>query len=473
MDFLITSYDIHQGYPLIVFYAIGLAGFLLVVVRPYWAFLFAVFCLAARNFHYAVFTRVPSLGMYCNLNDLLVWIALLAMVRLAFQERDLWAPRILVAILAIIFIGAFQSLYEYGFIVHVQRSIWAVAIFPAMFLVAANIVSSPGKARQFYWALLAGALVAACQHLLFIDYQFANNGPLAQESDIRTISYLGSGGVYLAVSSIFLDIRRLVQRWLSGLIWLGVIVLIVLSNVLSFTRGLYVGAAFSIIGVWLTTSWQESRVLYRSASALFCLFLVIACTITISGTLFPELNLEGMVTKKMSFLEHRDVFDKAYATREQGLETETDLWLDGSIIWGVGTALPPSLVKGTNASVDVTGALGHVAFSTYLVHFGLVGLLVFGVLLPLMTIKTGNMLFRGHSRDYIGAVALAAMAISFFDVATLLTSNHYLTATTQVPGLIYGALWGLVRAETSHKEGILVKPKPKTFNMKAKKYVSP
>jgi hypothetical protein len=38
------------------------------------------------------------------------------------------------------------------------------------------------------------------------------------------------------------------------------------------------------------------------------------------------------------------------------------------------------------------------------------------------------------------------MALGFFDVFTLLSSNHYLASTSQVPGLIYGALWGLSRS---------------------------
>ena len=472
MEFLVTAYSM-KGYPLIVFYAIGLTGFLLVVFRPYWAFLFAVFCLAARNFQAAVFTRSPLLGQYCNLNDLLMWIGLLALLRLAFQERELWAPKILVAILAINFFGAFDSLFEYGFIAHVQRSLWAAAIFPTMFLVAANLVSSQEKARYFYWALFTGALLAAIQHLFLVDSQINVRGASAGEFDIRSISYIFSGGIFLAVSAIFINVRRLVLRPLIGLIWLGGIGLIALSYLLSFTRTLWVGTAVSVLGVWLVTSWQSrqiSRVFSRSIYAVFALFLVIACTFTISAALFPHLDLEGMVMKRLDFLEHRDVFDKSYETREQGFRTEINLWLEGSMLWGVGTTMPPALAeasipgKGERADLNI-GALGHVGLSSYLARFGLLGLIVYGLLLPLLTIKAGKIIYSEHRRDYTGALALAAMALGFYDMATIFSSNHYLGATSHIPGLIYGALWGLSRRELAPRNVVLMKPKPRTFHL--------
>jgi hypothetical protein len=468
MEFLVTAYSM-KGYPLIVFYAIGLTGFLLVGSRPYWAFLLAVFCLAARNFQAAVFTRAPLLGEYCNLNDLLMWIGLLAMVRLTFQERDLWAPKILLAILAINLLGAVDSLTEYGFSAHVQRSLWGAAIFPAMFLVGANLVSSQEKARYFYWALFAGALMAAIQHLFLVDAQINVKGASGGEFDIRSISYVFSGGIFLAVSAIFINVRRLVLRPLIGLIWLGGIGLIALSYVLSLTRTLWVGATFSVLGVWLVTSWQSrqiSRVLSRSIYAVFSLLLVIGCIFTISKALFPQLGLEDMIWKRLDFLAHRDVFDKSYETREWAFETEMKLWLEGSLVWGLGTAMPPalaeeSIIPGKNS----VGALGHVGFSSYLARFGLLGLLVYWVLLPLMTIKTGNRLLREHSRDYIGALALAALALSFYDLATIFSSNHYLGATSHLAGLIYGALWGLSRRGLAQRNLVLIQPQPRTYHL--------
>jgi hypothetical protein len=76
-----------------------------------------LFCLSARNFHAAVYTRTEFLGPYLNLNDLLLWIAFFAMVTELFKKgKALWMPKILLAIFALLLIGDLQSLFKYGFI---------------------------------------------------------------------------------------------------------------------------------------------------------------------------------------------------------------------------------------------------------------------------------------------------------------------------------------------------------------------
>ena len=108
-------------------------------------------------------------------------------------------------------------------------------------------------------------------------------------------------------------------------------------------------------------------------------------------------------------------------------------------------------------SAESTGALNHVAFSSYLAHYGLIGLITYGLLLPFLTIKVGRRYYLQHKHDFGGAIAVTVMALAFFDLFTLLSSNHYLGPTSQVPGLIYGAMWGLSRSpgvnSTKHRSG--------------------
>jgi len=140
MEFLKTQTQItHIGYPLIIFYLITFIGFILIIIRPYYAFLFSLFCLSAKNFHAAVFTRTPFFGPYLNLNDLLLWLSFFGMIFELLKRRRIYIPKILLAIFGLLIIGDLQSLIKYGFIEEVFRRIWQTAIFPVLFLVSANI----------------------------------------------------------------------------------------------------------------------------------------------------------------------------------------------------------------------------------------------------------------------------------------------------------------------------------------------
>ncbi len=155
-----------------------------------------------------------------------------------------------------------------------------------------------------------------------------------------------------------------------------------------------------------------------------------------------EVNLTETIDERADFLRYEDSFEEAYQTRETGMETELSLWKNGTILWGVGASYPPELM---DSNIESIGAIGHVAYSVYLAHFGLIGLLVYGIFLPYFTIKVGRRYMIFHKQDYGGVIALTAMALAFFDVFTLLSSNHYIASTSQVQGLIYGAFWGLTR----------------------------
>jgi hypothetical protein len=159
--------------------------------------------------------------------------------------------------------------------------------------------------------------------------------------------------------------------------------------------------------------------------------------------LLKGVDLQSSIDERVDFIRYEDAFDEAYQTRETGMETELELWQSGTFIWGVGASYPPSLLQ---SSREETGALGHVAFSTYLAHFGLIGFLAYGVFLPLLTILVGRRYYFQHRDDMGGVIAVTAMALALFDFFTLLSSNHYLASSTHVQGLIYGSLWGLSRS---------------------------
>lgn len=439
MDFLTATSQYSQlVYPLIIFYLIGIIGIILVIFRPYWAFLFALFCLAARNFHAAVFTRIPIFGPYVNLNDLLLWIAIFAMFfELIRTKKMLWMPKILFAIFLLVFIGDVQSLFKYGTEEHVLRRIWSTAIFPILFLVSANMVKNEERARFFYWALFLGAVFAAVQHMFFImTATFSEMS--AGEAEIRTISYIMSGGYFLIISSFFTQSDKNLKRFKIIFYYIG-IALIALSYILSLTRGFYVIGLVSLIIMPFVI--KEKHVLSKGA---YKLAVISIASLFLVNILLPNLDMKGILNKRFESFVYKGTFLKSYETRLIGQQTELELWMDGILIFGEGSSLP---FEYEFSETEITGALYHVAYSTYLAHYGLIGLFIYGILLPIGTIFVARRYYLKYMMDYEGKIALIAIACALFDIFALPWSHHHLFAMTHVSGLIYGAIWGLYRTE--------------------------
>ncbi len=452
--------DQFQGYPVEVFYLAALIGVVLLLVRPRWALPFIVFGLAVRHFHMAAFTRIPALGEYLNLNDLFLWIGVAAIFRLIIGNRRLWAPNILLAIFGILVLGTFQVLFQYGFNRDVLQEIWRAWIFPIAFLVSANLVRDSQDARFFFWALFLGALGAALTHLLFIQFRIETYG--ASLVYMRTISFGMSGGIFLVVSAFFVDMRKVFRNSRLFLFWIVGVSIIAISYLLSFTRTWWVGAFLAGIALGILFYRERAKTPYRLGYSLVLLVVMVLAFGLINKLFLPGVNLTNTIDERADFVRYEDTFEDAYQTRESGMETELGMWKNGTIIWGVGASYPPSIME---ASIAETGAVGHVAYSVYLAHFGLIGLFVYGLLLPYLTIKVGRRYYLHHPYDLGGAIAITAMALAFFDFFTLLSSNHYIASTSQVQGLIYGALWGLshsssLKAAESSPVKIMVKKQP-------------
>ena len=262
-------------------------------------------------------------------------------------------------------------------------------------------------------------------------------------SGIRTISFLASGGLFLVVSAFFIDMRQYLKNSYLFIFWLAGIPLIAMSYILSLTRTIWVGGAMAAAAMFILFYRDERKILSRLGYSVILLASILLIFKLANFLFLPGVNVAEGIDERVGFMRHEDTFEQEYQSRETGMETELELWRNSSIIWGVGACYPPSLAEET---MDVTGALGHVAFSTYLAHFGLIGLFTYGLLLPFLTIRVGRRYYLKHKHDFGGVIAVTAIALSFFDFFTLVSSVQYLIPTTHVMGLIYGALWGLSRS---------------------------
>lgn len=436
MEFLTTPTQYsHIGYPLIFWYGCAIIGLILIFIRPWWAFLFSVFCLSARNFHAAVFTRTPFFGPYMNLNDLLIWISLLGIIFVVLKKEKIYIPKILIAIFIILIIGNLQSLVNYGLIEEVLRRIWQPAIFPLTFLISANMVKDERKACLFYWTLYFGALTAVLQHMIFLG------NALYSGTQMRTISYISSGGLFLLIGGIFESPFKKSDVFRNILYYTG-LTLIGISYILSLTRGIYVAGLCTliIINFFIIKKAKIKKVFNVVILAILVIFL--------NKIFFPQLDIINIVRERFKSFVYPETFNKAYQSRLIGSQTEIDIWLDSPIILGVGNVLPYEI--GYKGYDPETGALYHVAYSTYLAHYGIIGLLIYAILLPYLTIKVAMKLYREHLFQYCKIIGLIGVAISLFSIFSLPWSYHFLGATSHIDGLIYGAVWGLYNKERNN-----------------------
>jgi len=433
------SQHLHIGYPAFVFYLVAVIGFTLMFFRPFWAFLFSVFCLTARDYHAAVFTRPSLLGSYVNLNDLLLWIALIALfIEIIRKKKKMGIPPILLAIFVLIIIGNFQSIFKYGFSENVLRRIWSTAIFPIMFFIAANMIYNNKRAKKFYWALFFGATFAAITHMAFIYHRIALQGQITDPSTIRTISFSINCGAPILIGSIFVLLNLKLGRIKKTLYYISLI-LLGLSLLFSFTRGLWI--TFVISFIFLPFLIRKKVVFSRISIKIVA---GVGVSILLVSLLFPKLESGEMMTKRVQSFVHQETFTESYRTRKEGAETELDTWLNGSLILGVGSCLPQEFM---DERYDYTGALNHVAYSTYLAHYGLLGLSIYLILLNILTIRVGRNYYLKYPDEYGGGIAIIGMAAAIMNFSGFLIAASLLGATTQVVGLLYGAVWGLYHGD--------------------------
>ncbi len=234
------------------------------------------------------------LGEFLNLNDLLLWIGVLATLKVAWSSR-FWFPNILLAIFAILIAGDFQVLFQYGFEYLTIRTIWATWIFAIMFAVSANMMVNDRDARPFVWALFLGSVGGAVHHLLFIQSEVAVALNLLGESEFRTVHFMYSGGLFLLIGCLFLNMPRILQRKFLFIVWVVGLSLVGISYILSFTRTVWVGAVLAGFSLFLLLYRVQKEVLSRLLYATpFIILMVVMFQLT-SRVVMPGVDVARLL----------------------------------------------------------------------------------------------------------------------------------------------------------------------------------
>jgi hypothetical protein len=438
-----------QGYPQFVIFAVLGIGIPLAFFRPYAAFLFAVLLLTAGHFHMFNKTRLPGLGPYLNLYDVCVLVALTGFFfdRIA-GRKPVRLPQIVALVLFVLLIAGGQTVWRFGWTYQTQSYLRMVLDFPIAFFLGANLVDSPDRARKLVGTLLAAALLAAVQHVLFVTHIWVTKSlSIANYDWMRTIGYWAGclPSAFLLLALVWEVPRGLTRKAL----WVAAGVLLLATLFLNQTRSLWIATACAVpvlVVLLHGTSWTRVSARLAVSGAVVVLLLGVLCQ-----RLVPGLSLGVVVKDRLGSLLAHDDMRSGTASRERAFRYEMASWAEGTLILGRGLCFFQAVEKPLDESQEI--AVAHLGYVTYLSQLGLVGLLVYGWLLPVSIVRNGLWLWRQGREPALrflgglGTASIVCLSIMF------IMSSHFLGFTYFAVGALYGALWALVRLDPGSEDG--------------------
>lgn len=430
-----------SGYPQFTIAIVLATGSVLAIVRPYAGFLFSVLLLTAGHVTKFNSTRLVAMGPYLNLSDACVLVAIAAFFfDCVAKKRPVRMPQIVLLMLLVVTLGAVQSSWKLGWTYDTMRATrWALD-FPIAYFLGANLVTSPDRARKLIGVLLVGALLAAVQHHLYVVHIWRSKSlNMATYEGLRTIGYWGG-----CMASAFL-ISALAWRAPRGIwkktFWVMTGLLFIGTIFMSQTRSLWLATAAG--GLCVMIVFGRGHRLRGIVRVTLLGAIVVLGGVWLCARILPGLNVSEVLVGRMSKLFVKGTQNPHVGTRERAFQIEMDEYLQGTLVFGRGLSFFQTI---PNPKADDRNiAFGHLGYVTYLSQLGVIGLLVYGLLLPLWTFLDASRLWR-YGNDpalrylgLLGGASILCMSIMF------LMSSQFLGVGNSAPAVLYGALSTLVR----------------------------
>lgn len=438
------------GYPAVSIPISLIMGFLLCIWSPYVSFLFAVAAMTAGDAAMFNQTRMPGLGPYLNLSDVCVLIAFASVFLDQYRRgKSIRMPHIVSLMLFALVVAVCQSFWKLGWTYETLRSFrWGMEM-PVAFLLGANAVTTPGRAKALVWALFCGALLAAFQHVVFVMTLWHTKGLSMESYNIaRTITFWGG---CMASAFLVASVVRPTPRGYGGLLlYVMAGTAFVTTILLNLTRSLWLGTGISVpIIAFLFNRKKCWQVVSR-----LVIWGAIAVTILtpLMRHLVPGLDVITVINKRVEASLQSDPEARGTATRARAFRAEMQSWVEGTLIWGRGLCFFQTI---RNFPDDESRyiAFGHLGYVTYLSQTGLIGLLAYGIYLPCGVVLAGRKLWLNSAEPelrYLGLLGTASIVcLSLMFIA----SAHFLVLGYFAPGVLYGAMWRLA-GKLPEKEGV-------------------
>jgi len=424
------------GYPPFFLYAVLAGGVALAAMRPYWAFLAAAALFGMTDSYTATLTRTELLGPFFNLYDVLFLVSGMSIL-LDRDSPPLYIPRPVEWLVLVLLMGSLTTAFAYEINYTVLRAIrWSITLPLAMVIGANSVVDFP-RARQFLGALILGSAASAFQGIY--AYRQLTALRLAE-----TAARLPGALPPMAVNFLVAALQRPffpMARWPLQLGWWLFLISCGLGVLITQWRAVFLGIALTLL--ILPALLKQWRVLKRS---LAITLLAVPLLLIIFKIALPAVNPLSAFNR-LSLLGNYVQADKAVPMEDQPrwrqIQRDVEEW--SKVNWLIGRGLS------FNAFLPDAGdhqvAWGHVGYAAYLSHFGLIGLAVFALYLPIQLFLAGKKLFLQAPDDPAALLGLLTMVSVVMTSITSWMSTSYLSPLMHTTGLLYGAAWSLAHGE--------------------------
>ncbi len=345
-------------------------------------------------------------------------------------------PQVVLLMLAVVTVGAVQSLWQFGFSQDTMRACRYAVEMPLTFFLGANMITSSERATILIRALLIAAILAAVQHVLFVGHVWWTQS-LSMESYhlMRTIGF--SAAYMPAVFLLSWTLWKRPMRLLHPCWQMTVVLLFVASVFLNQTRSLWIAMA---VGVFVAALFFRASHRLKRVLVIAIVLLTSAVILTaLCRAVLPGLDPLTIAADRTGSLLH----GKDMGTRQRGFQVETREWFHGSLVFGRGLAFYQDIHNPKGGAGRI--AFAHLGYITYLSQLGLIGLLVHGLYLPLDVLRSTRRLWTyRESSDLrylglLGGISVICLSIMFA------ASSHFLAIGYEAAGILYGAAWVLSR----------------------------
>ena len=424
-----------QGYGVWLLWVITIVGGLFLVWRPTWVMLLSIGLETALSMARLTFTRFPFGNDLLNAHDLLLLLALIAVLATGYRKRQqTYVPLIVVGLLWVLLFGFLLSVVKIpGNMYELVRMLrWGLTL-PLYYFVGRNACGDREALNLFLWALMLGVLIGAGTHVLGSSILLLKGRSL---ESIRDIQYLGGAVPAWVVAAIargtpWTDTRR--KRLLVSLsVLMGLI-----SIAISLTRSLWIAVVIAIPLTWIVFRKRRTKSAKVHAASHGLPVLGFGVVVVVFLSLLSSNMITELTKRLLSVGQLFQGNTLAFGDRKVSFALDFAAWFHSPLV-GQGLTYWAPLVGNVKYS-DMLNAWGHLGYITTLAQLGLVGFGVFYLWLPVAVMKNARLLWvsvddTARQLGLLGGAWMIMLLIEF------LMSGNFISISISGAGLTWGAL---------------------------------